>query len=72
MRPRPTPTASFKKYGTVAHPLIGDVCVGVGEGVSDRDDAIAAGVQLAQLRPGDEAQTAMRAVKPRPRRKACF
>ena len=33
-RPRPTPSASFKKYGTVDHPLIGDVWVGVGDGVS--------------------------------------
>ena len=41
MRPKPTPTASLRKYGTVDHPVMGEVWVGVGEGVSPSVDAMA-------------------------------
>ena len=41
MRPNPTPTASFTKYGTVDQPVIGEDWVGVGDGVSDRSEAMA-------------------------------
>src|SRR6516165_10206368 len=41
IRPSPTPTASFKKYGTVDHPVMGEVRVGVGEGDNERFEAMA-------------------------------
>src|ERR1022692_5091238 len=39
--PVPTAIASFKKYGTVEKPLIGDVRVGVGNGARPRPLAMA-------------------------------
>ena len=39
--PAPTAKVSLMKYGTTAHPVIGECSVGVGEGEKEKVDATA-------------------------------